>query len=447
MLERLAAGLGGYGVARRLAGGTAANLMGKLWVVLVQIVSIPVLTACWGAEGYGLWLMLSTIPTYVSLTDFGLGTATAVEVTIKMARNDRAGALRAFQSTWVLVTALAVLVALGVIAIGIPLVGGGAALWLPDRWRQPFAGGPLFAAIVLMTLYAVVAMQMSLIGTVYSATHKYALGTFLRDLLVPVEGAAVITAAMLHGAIFEAAASMLLIRLCGYFAYHHGLRRLEPWFRVGWRHADRQTARRLLRPSIAAFALTAANAVGLQGVILTLGWVAGPAVVAVFGATRLLTRVPVQFSTLVSRASLPELTRSQTAGDVRATRSLIRLNLAAAGAIAGGFLVLLLIGGPWLLAVISHGTLVAPYLLFVLLGIAGAANAIWTAAASPIIARNEQWRFAYLYMGLCAVTALLPLVLGSTDAVPVAASIAIAEFATLALVTVLLRRSTGVRPQ
>ena len=59
----------------RLLRGVGANLLGKFWVVLSQTVTVPVMLTIWGAKGYGVWLMIWAVPSYVTLSDFGFGSA------------------------------------------------------------------------------------------------------------------------------------------------------------------------------------------------------------------------------------------------------------------------------------------------------------------------------------------------------------------------------------
>ena len=62
---------------RALFLGTSANLVGKIWIVISQLISIPVLMSSFGKEGFGVWVMLSTLPTYLALSDIGLSAAAA----------------------------------------------------------------------------------------------------------------------------------------------------------------------------------------------------------------------------------------------------------------------------------------------------------------------------------------------------------------------------------
>jgi O-antigen/teichoic acid export membrane protein len=420
-------------IARRLMSGTAANLLGKGWALTVQLVSIPILTHAWGADGYGIWLMLITIPFYIGLSDFGMGTAAGVEITRRIALADHGGALDAFQSVWAPLTAIATVIA--VVALGC----GGVVFFTASDMAGPFTGQQLAAAIIAMTLYACGVVQMSILNIVYRATHKYAFGTFLIDLLIPVEGIALLATAWFGGSIAEAAIAMLAARVLGWFAYSAVLHRHEPWARIGWRHASAPTIRALLHPSLAAFSLTLSNAIAIQGMILVLGWAAGPATVAVFGAARTLTRIPLQLANLVPRASIPELTRSQVAGNVNLTRRLLRINIASVLLLTLPFMVILIAIGPALLHLMSGARLIASPLLFALLAVAAALNVFWQAAASPLVAMNLQTRFAHWYLIASIAAVAVPLFPFPDRSIAASAAMMLSEAALTAIVLGLLR--------
>jgi O-antigen/teichoic acid export membrane protein len=416
-------------IARRLINGTMANLLGKIWVLLAQLVAIPVLTDRWGVEGYGVWLMLSTIPTYLALSDVGLGTAAGVEITKWLAIGDRERSLEAFQSVWAFLTLTVATVAFAVAAFGL------TALWAADHSiGEPFGSTNVAVSIIAMTVYSLVAVQMSALHVVYRSTHKYALGTLLLDALAPLEGTAVIIIAWSGGGFAEAATGMLVLRLPAWLAYYAVLRRQESWFYLGWDKARIKTLTRLSKPSLAAFALTAANALMLQGTVLAVGWAAGAASVAVFGAVRFLSRIPLQFSGLVTRASIPELTRSQVAGDATLTRRLVLVNVTTTLAATVPFALFLAIFGPALLTALWGENLEVGRPLFALLALAAALNATWSAAASPFVAVNEHSRFTYVYLGLAVLAVLLTLGYARDALINVAAVMTLAEGTLLALV-------------
>ena len=418
----------------RMLRGVGANVYDKGVILLVQLVSIPVLTTRWGADGYGLWLMLLTVPTYLQLADFGLGTAAAVDITRSAARNDHREALETLHSVWIFISA-------AMLAIAAMVMAWAAYLYFsPSPASAGFDNHALALAIVLVTVYSMIFTQMSVLTVVYRATHKYATAMTISGTLLLIEGAAVILIALNGGGMVGALGAYVAIRLVAYVGFSAYLRRLEPWVSLGFRAASRRKLKQLAGPSMAALALTMSGAVAVQGALLTLGWVAGPIAVAIFGGARTIARAPLQLAGLVTRPSLPEFTRAQLAGDTRTVRRLNQVNILTALAATVPFAVILLLFGPQILLWISNGQLVAPAMLFVFLAGATIVNALWMAAAAPLIAANRQGSFAYAYLFLCAGVALSPFIFPHEAAVMLGASLLAAELLCGFVVLAALRR-------
>lgn len=89
--------------SRRLLRGIGATALYPIVSAVIQLVSVPVFLRFWGPSLYGEWLLLSTVPTYLSLTDMGFGSVAGNDMTMRVAAGDRTGALRSFQSAWVMI--------------------------------------------------------------------------------------------------------------------------------------------------------------------------------------------------------------------------------------------------------------------------------------------------------------------------------------------------------
>src|ERR1700743_2025654 len=73
---------------RRLIAGFGANTFSRLSTTLTQIFSVPVFLSHWGVHLYGEWILLNTIPSYLGLTDVGLGSVAGSEMTMLAAAQD-----------------------------------------------------------------------------------------------------------------------------------------------------------------------------------------------------------------------------------------------------------------------------------------------------------------------------------------------------------------------
>ncbi|QQR40377.1 lipopolysaccharide biosynthesis protein [Devosia rhizoryzae] len=417
-------------VARRIVQGTVANLLGKLWVVGLQLLMLPVLTWSWGADGYGSWLILTTIPTYLALSDAGLGTVAAVDLTRKVVSGDGEGALEVVQSLWALMTTVS-------FGLALLLLGGSAVAvlhgWFVGSGLSPEA---LLATIFFITAYALVVVQMLVLNVVYRATNKYALGTLLMDIATPVEGVVVMSFAWLGRDIATAAFAMLTVRALFAGLYVVRLRQAEPWCVLGFRHARWSTVRRLFGPSAAAFSLVGANAVVLQGMVLVLGANGGPVVAGAFAASRMISRVPLQLANLLSRASVPELTRAEASGDWVTSGRLLTLNVASALALCLPSALMLCAFGPQLLRWMSNDALAVDTMVFAWLAASAVAGALWTSASSRLVASNELGRFSFWYLAACLAATGWVLFSGTADLRLAAIALLGAELVGLASVSI-----------
>lgn len=135
---------------RRLVKGLGANAFGQVVNVAIQLTSVPIFLHFWGADIYGKWLILSSIPGYLSMSDIGFGSAAGNEMTILTARHDYQAASKVFQSAWVFITIVCSVIGLAVIVL---------AYLLPfDIWfnLQPLPQNQVALVICLLAFYTLV---------------------------------------------------------------------------------------------------------------------------------------------------------------------------------------------------------------------------------------------------------------------------------------------------
>lgn len=366
----------------RIARGVGANLLGKFWVILSQVISVPVLLSLWGPKGYGVWLMLMTAPTYVALSDFGFGSAAAISMTQMIARGEKPQALGVFQSVWLLVTLILA-----------PIVLTSAVVWanLSPLCRlvglTPPPADVAWAFLILM-VYSAVAVEMGVVLVGFRSTRRYARGTMLYDLTLPAETLALLSVAVLTRSVVDCAAAILAVRIPAFCLYYTLFRRDEPWLRFGWSHASWSMIRVLTKPALANFAMPLGLAMSVQGVIFTIGLTFGPAAAGVFGAVRTLTRFPLQMVSVLTRASQPELTIAHSLANVRLIVRITALNLATAILCLAPFMLV----SPWggmIMPLISRGRVHVTSEFFIALQAVACVQAIWSTFAMFLFAENK----------------------------------------------------------
>jgi O-antigen/teichoic acid export membrane protein len=393
-------------VARRLASGFLANGMGQIWLILIQLVTVPVLSIKWGAAGYGTWLMISTVPAYIALSNFGFGTVAGIDMTRNYALGDRDKVLSSFQSVWLFISAI--LVSALVLTASLWWLRAPLLALLPSVKIK----ADVLDAACLLIVYAVAILEMNFVSAGYQCSGRYAQGTFLFDLAYPLEASVLVAACLLDGRMSVAALSITVVRIVALVAYYVRLLRVEPWMRLGWSHASLATIRRLAHPAIASLSMTVSATLSLEGLILSLGLFVSPAATAVFATTRMVTRFPLQFVRLASRATLPEMAAAFSTSNKPRTANLVTFNLIFTAAVAAPATILLIVFGPRIVDVLSHHRLRSSVLLFLGLSLTSLFQSTWNTVGQFLFAINRQQKFAYYYLALSALVVLSPLFVG-----------------------------------
>lgn len=351
----------------------------------------------WGAGLYGEWLVLAAFPAYLTISDLGFTSATSHEITMRVARADHKGALVAFQSTWAAITLLSVLV-------GCALIGGAWVVPLADwfGFRALDAAG---AATVmgLLLFQVVVNIQTGLVAVGLVSAGQYGLHVFL-SAMTRLVAFVIVLAVVAAGAGPLGAAIVLAATECvGFLVIAAFAHRYSSWLRYGWGEASLSTLRRLAGPSFGFALFVVGNAVQVQGPVLVIGALLGPTAVAVFSPLRMLARAVMMVANIAFNSIRPEIAMAYGVGDRETTRRLAFRAVQFALWLAVGAFVTLMIVGPWVVELWTAGRIHAQQPLFALLVASGMGTLLWTGAASPLYATNNNRAIAFAYVAVACL--------------------------------------------
>jgi len=417
----------------RIAGTVGAQISNQAVTVATQLVMVPVLLSAWGVERYGAWLLLSAIPAYLTLTDFGFTAIAKNEMTMSVARGERDEALRTYHSIFALLCAIGLVVSL---AIGF----GVSLLSLTERWPLAATTEVQAKAVLLLLCANVLLHQFMLLGS----AGARCIGRPAQEVLWGAAARlaeAICTAAVawLGGDLVMAALAMLASRLAFTLAMFVWLRRIAPWLTLGLRQRATEEMRRLLGPSLSYMCYIAGHAVLGQGPVLALGSIAGPREVVIFSTTRTLARLGVSAANILTLSLTPEYSRLYGAGNHAGFR---RLVMAGAGLVCAATLIygaaLHTLGTP-LLEYWTGGKvpLVEPF--FSLLLLAVGSEMLWSAGFAPLAAINRHLTASHAFLALSIAAVALCFLLPTGAAITgVASALAAVNLAMVLLIALLL---------
>jgi len=380
----------------RLSAGLAAQAYNQAITIGFQLISVPLLLTFWGVERYGVWLLISAIPFYLALADLGFAQVGASDMTMRVAREDRAGAVATYHTIFAMNCVLGLIgcgamVAFALSPLGAALVGeahGG-----PDaQW-----------ALVFLAIHVLFSLLQGVIGAGLRSVGQFAhmIAFFATARLL--DGILLLTTAGAGGGLLDAALAMIAGRIVITTAILVFLHHSHPWLRLGFGKASRAVIREMLSPSLYYTGYMLGNLISIQGAIVVIGAVLGPAAVAVAGTTRTLARIGVNGAILLNQIMAPEYSvRFGLAHKQRVDR-LFAFHIAAVAAVALAYVVFMLLFGAQIYGWWTKSATGAQDTLLLLLVLASAGDMIWTTLQAPAISANKLRLASTAYLVASAI--------------------------------------------
>ena len=386
---------------RRVIAGIGANSFGIVITIGIQLVSLPLFLHYWDTATYGVWLMLSAIPAYLSMADVGMVTTAGNKMTMAMGKGDIPEANRVFQSAQ-----LFMVIVCGTIAMLIvPLM-----LWAPIPGLESMDRRVALSAMSIGVLVALFGGGLS--EVVFKSTQRYAKGTMLSNYVRLGEWLGSMLGLMLLGSFAAVALTALVIRLIGTIATMLLASRGKHKLYWGVNDADWAEIRSMVKPAVSFMAFPFANALSFQGVTLLVGVLFGPVSVALFNTYRTIARIAVQVTAIFSHALWPEFSRLFGQGGILAVAKLYR-RTALLGSVQSLVLSLVIYFlSPWLLQLWTHGAIeFVPSLMFLML-LYAAVGGIWHIPRVLLMASNQHVGLAYWSLAAGGLTVGMAWLLG-----------------------------------
>ncbi len=392
-------------IKQRILRGIGANTFSQGVNVLIQLIGLPVFLAVWGIEKYGDWLVLNSLAAFLSMSDIGFAMVATNEMTMRVGRGDRRGALVVYQSMWALLATLCGFAFAVLLAI---LWGSPVTNWLPLKLTS---GTSAAAILTVLGAYVLLGRQAAIIQAGFRCDGNYAIGRMLMTFGRLAEFIAQIMVALATGSMFAAAVASLTVRFASLALFMIALSRRSPWLRHGFVHASRQTIRRLIGPAFSFLGMSMGHVLSNQGMVQVVASFLGPTAVVILSLHRTLTNACFQAINAINTAVWPEYSTAIGDGDIslaktihrRACRSAIWLSLCTC--------LLLAIFGPIIVYNWTQASLEIDYPLFSLLLVLIMIKSIWHTSSIVPLATNQHHNLAATFVAGTVVSLLLATIL------------------------------------
>jgi len=379
-------------VKNRLLKGAGANFLGLLTSIIIQVVSVPVFLKYWGVELYGEWLIISSLAINFTMGDVGLVTIASNEMAMLVANDKRKEALSIFQSAWILVTIIS-LVIIGlvfVIANFLPL-----GKWLNISHQNH---GDILSIFMLLSVNTILGFQFGLIGAGLRCEGHYPLNTVFNVILRFLAFLALLIGVCFGANLLQAAIIFLGVNIIGLISGFIILKKRNPWICYGLNHFNIKHSKHLFLLSIAFMSFPIGYILNIQGFVVLIGIVLGPVAVVIFSTLRTFSRLSYQVISAISATIWPEISLAFGSGKIELAKRIHRSACKVSLWVSCLMVVLLYFSGRWIVYIWTRGRIAFDQDVFNMLLLILIVNSLWNASIVIPLAINKHKRIAFIYI-------------------------------------------------
>lgn len=381
-----------HSLLRRVTIGMSGQAFSRVILAINTVALVPVLIHAWGVDGYGQWLALTALASYLSYSNFGLVTTSANEMVMAAGADDTARARRTFQMS-INLTIYIILPLILLILFGLSLLPISHMLHLSLIDNQ--------AALIVIALSASQFWFQTVRGLMVAAlyaTGSYGFAYYLSGIAKLTELAAIAVAVIFfHGSQVTAAAIMATVGILDLALVSVWARRAAPWARPDLRIFDRSWLSTQVKPAI-GFALSnlATQGILVQGPRVILSAMLGGTAVAMYAIYGTAMRLVDQLLLMVVMPLEVEIARSVGRNEPNQSHRLIILGTQFSWllfiGVASGFMLV----GPLIFQVWTHGRIAFSLGFMALYLLMSACNLMGRVSAHALISTNRLYGPSFL---------------------------------------------------
>jgi O-antigen/teichoic acid export membrane protein len=390
---------------RGFLGRVTVGMSGQAFARIIQsgytILLVPLLIRAWGVDGYGQWIALTALTSYMGLSNFGLVTTSANEMVIASGAEDSLRARKTFQVS-INLTIVIVLPLILILVAGLSLMPVSRGLHLSQINSS--------AARVIIGCSGVTLWFQTLRGLMVAAlyaTGSYGFAYYVQGAmkLCELTGLALVVS-FWAGSQVSAATLVALIAFVELLVIAVYARRAAPWARIDLRAFDRAWVRSQAKPAI-GFMVSNLATQGLmtQGPRVVLGALLGGPAVALYSIYATAMKFVDQLLlTLVMPLEI-EIAHASGRGDLKQIHRLIVFGTHIAWALFLCVTAGLLLFGPIVFRIWTTGRIEFNYGLMALFMCLSAANLQGRVSLHALISTNRLYGPSFLIL-ICAAISI-----------------------------------------
>lgn len=318
-----------------------AGSLSKISTIGIRFLQVPILLSALGAKEYGYWLIISSLPSWLTLANLGFGSVAGNDISMAISAGENSKAFKVYSTTIALVSIIAFICSIIVIIIAPEIP------WTKIMNISPSRQLEIVHSIILLSISIFISFLAEAFGVRFRAAHKNHIGVLLSSMRPWVELLFLMFFIKLNKGFQFISLSIFLSTFIYLLLIWWFSRKLIFELSFSPQYVDKSIIKNIFKKGIAFQAFPLGNAMLFQGNLLVIQSVLGPIAVATFATARTLVRSINQVLELINQVIWPELSHLIGSKNYKKASQLHRTGVISAIVVSAMLVIILsLIGVP-----------------------------------------------------------------------------------------------------
>jgi|GEM_PF-6645408 len=404
-----------------------SGIFNRLVAIGLQIVLIPIYIAIWGSEFYGEWLLLSTIPAYLTASDFGLNVTVTTAISALVAQKKQIDAIRIYQSASKAIT-----------YIGITVIFFSATLLyffnLSSFLRLKMINeNESEISILLLIIGVFVTFIIGLSLGIYRAEGRYDKSQNGVTIIQIFDAFVILLVIKIANNIIVITFFQLIFRIFYLVLINKDLKNKYNWFNFGI-NESLEYVKNLIPTSVYYMIAIIGQGFIIQGTSFIIGKQLGAQQLVLFNTLRTLTNSIKSFSNTYYMSFLPNFTELLAQNKLVNARKLFMNVFKNTILIGVSFIIVYYLFGEWFFKFWTHNKIPFNENLFLVLLISAFVSTLNNCGYTVLNSINQNKTMGIYYSFLATIATLVMYYISNKSVVLIAMLITLVEFIILLIV-------------
>lgn len=380
----------------------ASQLYAQSSKVATQLFALPFMLSIWGAERYGVWLLLMALPTWISMADLGFAQVSGNEMTIFNAQNNKDKVKETNQTAWIFNFSICLILSFLILVVA-------AVVDIADFLNVNSYGANLNTAFIGASFLSIASVLFGVCCSAYRAQGILWLGTFTNSSVNLLSQILLIALAYFSFNFTEIIYILLIVKLILLSLVHLLFLKRFSIYMPSFTKPNFDEVKRIVPLSFYYMLHSLNNFISIQATDILVGSILGSKYVVYTTSIRTFTRVGKMGVSIFNFSLEPIFSRLHGSDEGDKAANIKRKLLYTSLSLAALYLLFNLFVGIDLLEYWTRGEVAGSEGRYLLLLFAGAIaiEMVWSSMQTPYLSLNKHASFSVFIFALYSVMYLV----------------------------------------